>query len=948
MKKHILFASLGLICLSLYSCRSSDWEKFRLKRWKWKKGKVAVFAQGFSRQLDRYEDDLYLVDPLTGNIQLYGAGNEKIYFKLIIPQQNVNKIKIKFTGLKSSIGKFNIDPTNWTVYRLIQVKPEDFDALASRMHPVPVDERKILDALVKLIPRNNIYEFKKQNEDIYLLCELTVPENVPYGKFVGNISVWGGNKEFSRKVILTSCGRNLPKIDSNVFAILDLAKLWEDEGFGKVTQEGHLILPPNTELTEEFAQIVGKYVKILTTHNIQPIAVGIYPQIKLLRNGKITINLKQYIQIVNAIIRNTTKPIKFWVLPISMHFPSTKQFGPYNGKLYQKAVGLLLKELQNKVLSTGLVGKGIFLPELPESYLDAKEVFARYSKLAKIVHILDKDILIVSPFIPSDLRMYGWRNFEKFEGIDFAKIWIPEEYWVSEKTVEKLKNAGKTVLWRPDSLIGNYYKLKPYYPAGYSYIPVWANLRYNLDGVIIGRANSYGRIRGEKILNEALILPGEWFGVNLPIETIRLKYIYDSIQHLRYLELLSQANEREFVDSIGQKLIRFFCTDGIDGTIWSTNDNAFCEDNSVWDIIKPLMCLKLVASQDNTSIRAKLAVLRSRFESKTSFVKLDFLGVKLKNQFDPVKEKNRILWNYYFTITNFTQTPVDATLKFSNLPYGTSDVKEAKIENLLPLIPLRKKISYTTQSTGFNVYGVGYMPVSLQVKGNTLSKVSCRYCAIHSTLLEYPIKIDGNLSDWPDRPSAIIGNFTKALFSSICPDRNIPPKYQTEVRIATDEQNLYISAICYQPGETIKVNLSNTIPISCGLPFGEDMFVIFIDPTNSVSENVEKIYTIVIKPNGACASFKGSVISHILEGETDHNLSPSVHTRIFKDRWTLELAIPLKELTDEEDFNRWWGMDFIRVTTNPPEISSWTGVYLPCGKPVTLGNVLIQSAKQSY
>ena len=141
-------------------------------------------------------------------------------------------------------------------------------------------------------------------------------------------------------------------------------------------------------------------------------------------------------------------------------------------------------------------------------------------------------------------------------------------------------------------------------------------------------------------------------------------------------------------------------------------------------------------------------------------------------------------------------------------------------------------------------------------------------------------------------------------------------KARTDVRMAYDDRNLYLSAICYYgdiPGPYMVDSLKRDWAFS-----SNDNFIFFLDTFDDQTNG----FTFGV--NAAGAQWDGL----LYEGgkanlSWDNKWTSAVKT--YEDRYELEIAIPFKSIRYKEGIRR-WGVNFSRLDLKTTEKSSWTPV----------------------
>ena len=174
---------------------------------------------------------------------------------------------------------------------------------------------------------------------------------------------------------------------------------------------------------------------------------------------------------------------------------------------------------------------------------------------------------------------------------------------------------------------------------------------------------------------------------------------------------------------------------------------------------------------------------------------------------------------------------------------------------------------------------------------------------VHVVRTASPLKIDGALDDtaWANAP-------VETNFFLKFPNDQEQPKRRTEARVLYDDNFIYVAFTCYDSGKSIIQSLKRDIG-----HIDNDGVGIVLDPQNQHTTG----FIFVV---------------NALNAQSEDQLSPSPDdqptwswdnkwfsaTKRYADRWTAEMAIPLKSLRFPSGQTT-WGINFLRVdmgTTN--------------------------------
>lgn len=175
-----------------------------------------------------------------------------------------------------------------------------------------------------------------------------------------------------------------------------------------------------------------------------------------------------------------------------------------------------------------------------------------------------------------------------------------------------------------------------------------------------------------------------------------------------------------------------------------------------------------------------------------------------------------------------------------------------------------------------------------------------------------PPRIDGNLDEPVWRDIAHIGDFIQAD-----PYPGKEPTFQTEVRLAFDDNALYMAIRCWDP-EPRKI--LNTTMARDGRPFDDDSLEIVIDPMHDRRSGY------YLQLNAAGSMSDGRIIENRLADVSWDGIW-TARTRIDDRGWTAELEIPFKTLTFKSSVTT-WGFNIERTIARVNEESRWEGAVL--------------------
>ena len=172
------------------------------------------------------------------------------------------------------------------------------------------------------------------------------------------------------------------------------------------------------------------------------------------------------------------------------------------------------------------------------------------------------------------------------------------------------------------------------------------------------------------------------------------------------------------------------------------------------------------------------------------------------------------------------------------------------------------------------------------------------------------IKIDGILDDEAWKNTDVAKDFWLRIPTDTARANN-----QTEVRLAYDDNFLYVSAICFkQKNGAVTVE---SMKRDYYIP-SNDCFQIVLEPFNDLTNGF------LFGVNAAGAQLDGLISEGQVPNLNWDNKWFS-ETKNLDDRWVLEMAIPFKSIRYKKGETR-WGLNFTRNYPNAREVTNWTKI----------------------
>jgi hypothetical protein len=535
-------------------------------------------------------DDPLLVNPAEQIIRLYAAGGENVAFQMIIPAGVANPLTLNIEPLKlyrpdKTVEK-DIEKIHWRVYRLYEVDTGEADSVIARQEPSSsVIKRKCSDAMEELgFDSTGAVSLPEilPGEKLFLWVEMEIPRKIPRATCFGRIELKSGTEAFSKDLILHTWGFDLPDSGIDLIGIVDVPKLWQDSGIGTLRDSDRLILPPDETRIDLLADQLGEYTKLLSENGVECWPVRVYPKITGMAEDHPSIDWNGYRKLIQAVLTSSSQARKYWPVPVDIAYPQTQVYGPYDSSTYRPILSAMVREFNEKCVKPGLIGKPAAIPFIPDRYEEAINEYEKTLILMKEWFRTESGMLIVSPFIPGDLRAMGWRSFSSFDKINStAGGNLCDERWLDPAVMEDLRGKNKRLWWRPMMSEGTLPWPKAGYPGFYSQAYVWAAWKYGTNGVVFDNVNGRADDEGASTRN-GLIYSAKTFNSEKPLGSIRLKLLKRGLDDVAYLRALEKGGQKELADWMGRNLVRFAFTDASDGSLWTLRTDGLCNNDRAW------------------------------------------------------------------------------------------------------------------------------------------------------------------------------------------------------------------------------------------------------------------------------------------------------------------------------------------------------------------------------
>ena len=207
-----------------------------------------------------------------------------------------------------------------------------------------------------------------------------------------------------------------------------------------------------------------------------------------------------------------------------------------------------------------------------------------------------------------------------------------------------------------------------------------------------------------------------------------------------------------------------------------------------------------------------------------------------------------------------------------------------------------------------------------------------------------PIRVDGDLSEWPPGATNVASDFRLITGggSGRFDDAEADPQRRTVGFILRDGDYLYVAISAEAAAQDLRQgSRRNSVNYEDLIPVGEELIELLIDPLNTGTRSAADLYHIVVKPSGTYMTEKGIRFDPPCGEREPWPADIDVATGVSGDRWTVELRIPLDSFDRGATAHAVWGFNITRYDASRREFSTWSGASGNAYDPLSLGNLYL-------
>ncbi len=853
------------------------------------------------------------------------------------------------------------------IFRVHPVHLTDFPGWHIRSIPPALRDDAPLDVLIPLgAPRGGLPRSLEPGVTYFFWVDVSIPKGVQAAEYASAIQV------FSRGVVVADIPVRLRVLPLVLPDSSEPPAIAEVDHVGLIRHHVRPDASPSPMGLVDWRDmpwgsrndaLIASTMSMLQRHRLTPVLHKLSPLMRVSSRGELDIDWTNYDNIVDPLLHGraffSRVPLQVWPLPLHAVFSAQSadlmRWTPGTERLVKEFIRQCASHFEEK----GWLDRVYALPPSTESTIgDAIQAELRMHHL---IHSADKRIPVASRLFPQDLGPYGWVDFPKTAPDDDIKVWIPTGQFFDPKVMAAERDKGRQT-WLAADRPPYTGSTSVYAPPSYVDVLSWQCRSLGAQALWIGCINNWpdDPDAGDpescaRFDANALLYPGQPFGLDEPVVTMRLKRLRASSQDSALASLLEQHGLGDTVRSVQNSLIAYagaatYRTHFADGRAigWTDSPAAF-------ELARRIMADEMVASLESVPSDPRTASITrdvqwSTFQSMTRRVTIRIDGSRMRWTGTPGDRGIEV--ETWFTVTNRSGAPLRGTVSFADLPEGwISDAGPQKIDSLPSNDSRIMVATYHREPASLSDRQPQNLTLLFTPNEGPPIQTPVGLAHLIAEPIFSPPSIEGDLSDWP--PGAINVAANLELIAGDCSNRDdrattdrracARPAHRTFGFALRDDTSLYLAINAEaQPSSDAALSRRRGVQYEDMIPMDdEDLVEVLIDPLNGGTRSPSDLFHIVIKRSGVYLAEQGIAFDPPCGTRRIWPADIDVATRDAPDRWMAELRIPLSAFGHGEAHGEIWGFNITRLDAASREFSTWSGAVENAYDPLSLGNLIL-------
>jgi hypothetical protein len=879
-----------------------------------------------------------------GEIRLVAGVNETLGFQLVLrsAQPMTIPLKIEISDLAGPRGKIS-SGAHTTVYRVGDVRVAHFGSWYPEHTGRPATPTDFPDKLIPWDAPGAGAVRLDSTRNALVWVDLQVPPTTDPGEYVGRLAL----RDTARNTVLLTYGirlRVMPVALPTEPGLAVLCRvdprdlLTEYLGWPREPAEDTRLMPGRADDASAIS-LVNATMRLFHEHGMTPVLWASFPKYRPLRDRQVEVEWGPYDALVSGWLNGEAFDdlvgASRWPLPASLEFPNAVREGGLGDAHYARLLSAYLAECRRHFAERGWLDRA-FLRLLPPEPLGAESV-RRVERMVAIVRQSEVNLPIVAHLPVRSLRGLGWRDCPDVDLPDVG-IWAPPGMWFEPSALLQERARGRQIWMVPD---------RPPYSGSLAVESLatdaeclpWQAYRYGVGALWIEHAAELGT-GDDGAAADCLIYSGRPYGVtDRPLGSIRLKRLRRGLQDYGLLQLLERRGKREAARVLAEQLVPWAGSDACIDSLVNCRPAAWPRDPRVLSMAREVLLRELAADAEPNADRES-AARRAEWTAlmnQPGRVRAGVTGVRLTSAERGLKARA------FCSVLNATDRTLSGTWQLPAPPVGWTPLPA-------PAVSAGAHCRRTAELE-FNLAGLAYNPdgvypidLEFEAEGTSAMSVAARLAVAACPMVAKAPVIDGDLSDWALATNNAAGDFRllRGVNTGGPQEQSARPTLGTRAFFCMDRERLYVAVRCQlNTGEPPICRAENFVTVDGGMPWGQDLVELLIDPRQVPEGNGGDLYVLQIKPNGVLVATKGCRAEPQVGNCETWMSGAQVAVQVQNEAWLIELGLPLAALGPQAADNPLWGFNVTRLEARRGEYSSWSGAHETCYSPQALGNLLL-------
>lgn len=848
--------------------------------------------------------------------------------------------------IKNATGPAGVDSLHTWIARVHSVPVGQFPGWHIRSIPPSRRDFNPLDVVVPLdAPEGGMPSRLSPGEEYFFWVEMAAFKGSVPGEYVLPVVLESGGKDVGAiNVRLTVWPMALPD-ETELAAIgnLEALRLFRHHLPGQHPDSGSAKSWTVDPADAKAAELVSATVRMLQEHKITPVVTDMGPGVAIGSRGEWSLDWSGYDRLVAPLLDGSAFPnrirLPVWPLPIQSLADLTK------GNSAADLVRQYIAHFKEK----GWLNRSFAL--VSSSLEFTPDAIGEAQQIAKRLREADRSIRIAVAGIPYDMKPFGWYEFPAQSAEIQPAIWIADAAYFDPRAFAAEKNAGRQV-WMAQGHPPFSGSLSIVAQPGDALALGWQASAAGADALWLGALNHWPddpRATSAQCIqfdSNALLFPGAPFKLSVPVQTLRLKRLRESMQYLAYAKLLQQHGKSAVADSVRAELVRHIGTQAYRTHFMDGRTDGWDAGAQSYEIARRTMARAMLDATGGEEtaheiFRADELAWR-RATSATGNLKTTVDGTRIRVSGSSASAE--VQMDVWATLFNAGSVSTSVEVALAGIPPECEAAEEPKHVDVSGGRSAKALLSLSCEPAWCQKAQATELVVEVAQGEGITSRNLVRPSLVFAEPTAAAPRIDGDLSDWAPAAGNVATNFR--LITGECgPDQPgcAEPARKTFAVLRRDARNLYI-AINAEAGSKSAGSARRTalyyddlVPMD-----DEDLVEILLDPVNGGTRSPNDLYHIVIKRSGVAQSERGITTQPPLGPRRPWVAELEIASRDGANRWTAELRIPLASFGKSGPVQgEIWGFNVTHYDAAGQEFSNWAGAVGNAYDPLSLGNMLL-------